>query len=77
MKLKLLLLTMICCIVTSTPVMATPDISLTAITDASINPTSEVLEWRYKIENGKLYKRLYNNTTESWVGDWIYVGEAN
>ena len=53
MKFKLLLLTMICCIVTSTPVMATPDISLTAITDASINPTSEVFEWRYKIENGK------------------------
>ena len=77
MKFKLLLLTMICCIVTSTPVMATPDISLTAITDASINPTSEVFEWRYKIENGKLYKRLYNTTTESWVGDWIYVGEAN
>ena len=76
MKLKLLLLSMICCIFTSIPVMATT-ISTTSIPSESISPSSDVLEWRYKIEDGKFYKRLYNNTTASWVGDWIYVGEAN
>ena len=26
-----------------------------------------------KIENGKKYKRLYNYTTQTWVGDWILM----
>ena len=34
-----------------------------------------MIEWRIKIENNKIYKRLYNVTTDEWVGDWIYVGE--
>ena len=34
---------------------------------------ADILEWRVKIENGKLYKRLYNTSTMEWVGDWIYV----
>lgn len=29
--------------------------------------------WYYKTENGKLYKRKYNNSAQQWVGDWIYV----
>jgi len=29
--------------------------------------------WRFKIENGKLYKRLYHYTKGCWVGDWIFV----
>lgn len=28
-------------------------------------------EWRYKIENGKTYKRLYDCTNRRWVGNWI------
>lgn len=43
----------------------------------SIAPCADSLEWQYKIENGKLYKRLYNNTTQTWVGDWIYVTDIN
>lgn len=30
-------------------------------------------EWRYKIINGKLYKRLYNITKHRWESDWIIV----
>lgn len=40
-----------------------------------ITPKSDVIEWRIKIENNKIYKRLYNVTTKEWIGDWIYVGE--
>lgn len=36
-----------------------------------ITPRSEIKEWRYKIENGVLYKRLYNCTTNKWEGNWI------
>ena len=29
--------------------------------------------WKYKIENGLLYRRLYNATTGEWIGDWELV----
>lgn len=41
----------------------------------SVTPRSDYKEWIYKVENGKIYKRLYNASTASWIGDWIYVGE--
>jgi hypothetical protein len=31
---------------------------------------SAIIDWRYKVENGRLYKRLYNYTYQNWVGDW-------
>ena len=31
------------------------------------------LEWRYKFIDGKLYRRLYNCSTQEWVGDWELV----
>lgn len=43
----------------------------------SISPRSDIIRWVYKIENGKVYKRLYNSSIGVWVGDWIYVGEYN
>ncbi|MSS01199.1 hypothetical protein [Floccifex porci] len=52
------------------PVFAQENIS-------QIEPRSDVIDWRYKMENGKLYKRLYNFTKEQWIGDWIYVGNVN
>jgi hypothetical protein len=41
----------------------------------SVTPKSDYIEWIYKVENGKLYKRLYNASTATWLGDWIYVCE--
>ena len=37
------------------------------------DPQSYIYEWRYKIENNHIYKRLYNRTKERWEGDWILV----
>lgn len=28
-------------------------------------------EWRYKVINGYLYKRLYDKTNQIWLTDWI------
>ncbi len=39
----------------------------------TIMPYSDIIEWRYKIEDGKVYKRLYNYSTASWIGEWIYL----
>lgn len=40
---------------------------------SSVTPQSNIIEWRYKIVDGKLYKRQYDYTKEVWVGDWILV----
>lgn len=57
----------------------TPTATLTAeaavsTEGASVQPLSDDLQWLYKVENGKIYKRLYNYSTANWVGDWIFVG---
>ncbi|UUX34484.1 hypothetical protein [Fundicoccus culcitae] len=36
-----------------------------------IVPSAAKYEWRYSIINGKLYKRLFNLTTQQWAGQWI------
>ncbi len=36
-----------------------------------IMPLADVLEWRYKMENGVWYRRQFNSTTGKWVGSWI------
>jgi len=41
----------------------------------SVAPRSSLTEWVYKVENGKIYKRLYNASTATWLSDWTYVGE--
>ncbi|MFG6358439.1 MAG: hypothetical protein K1W26_16715 [Acetatifactor sp.] len=45
--------------------------------DYSVSPQSDVITWRYMVENGKIYKRLYNASTGEYIGEWIYVGEYN
>lgn len=48
---------------------------VTSITSVNqIQPYSDRIEWVYKKEDGKYYKRLYNYSTNSWIGDWIPVG---
>lgn len=44
--------------------------------NSEVSPMSISYVWRYKVENNKLYKRLYNVTDKRWVGDWIYVGDC-
>lgn len=39
----------------------------------SISQYSSGMEWRYKTENGKLYRRLYDLTNRCWVGNWELV----
>lgn len=33
--------------------------------------SGDVIVWKYKVMNGKLYKRKYNQTTKKWIGSWI------
>ncbi|MCI5597199.1 MAG: hypothetical protein MR380_10920 [Lachnospiraceae bacterium] len=45
--------------------------SLTVIEKEEIQPKADDIRWRYKTIDGKLYKRLYNYSTKTWIGDWI------
>ena len=38
-----------------------------------VMPLKDAISWKYKVENNKLYKRLYNFSTDTWIGNWIYV----
>lgn len=39
----------------------------------SIQPRKDDIQYVYKIEDGKMYKCLYNYSTGEWIGEWIYV----
>lgn len=31
----------------------------------------DIIDWRYTWIDGNLYKRLYNYTSQTWIGEWI------
>lgn len=41
--------------------------------EPEIMPMSDAISWRFRVIDGKLYKRLYNHSTVTWIGEWIYV----
>ncbi len=57
----------------STPVIAAQEGTAVCSESNQIQPRTDIKEWRYKIENGNLYKRLYNYSTGRWETDWIFV----
>lgn len=70
---KFALLTLLCCL---SLFFIVPECTLSADAAAgngTVQPQAEIKEWIFKIENYKLYKRLYNHSTNNWEGDWIYV----
>lgn len=44
-----------------------------AAVEATVQPRKDDIRYRFKIEDGKMYKRLYNYSTMEWIGEWIYV----
>ncbi len=47
-----------------------------ATEEGDISPCADIIGWRFKEENGNVYRRLYNYSTASWIGDWEYLGPA-
>lgn len=41
-----------------------------------ISPRADIITWVYERRGNEIWKRLYNATTNVWVGEWIYVGPA-
>ena len=60
----------------STPVFAsetTPVISESTELSSDIQPCSDIIEYRYKEENGKLYRRLFNYTRGEWAEPYWHL----
>lgn len=45
--------------------------SMVTVSASQIQPLSDDIRWVYEYRNGHFYKRLYNFTTRSWIGEWI------
>lgn len=68
---KKLLSSAFLCILTmfsTSPVYAQENIS-----SATIETRADILEWVFKTENGKMYKRLWNASKNRWETDWILI----
>ena len=65
-----------CCLGLTVAPATTLSVQAATSTNEAINPCAEILRWVYRETDGKIYKRLLNCTTQQWVGEWIYVGEA-
>lgn len=70
MKKIIIMLVLIASMNIVTPVLAN-ETEVTANIDVTM-PYKDQLVWKYKYINGKLYRRLWNQTLNKWVGDhWI------
>lgn len=75
---KLFTLTSLACFGIS--VLLCPATTITvqaAVIEETVEPCSDVIEWRYKIEGNSLYRRLYNASRAIWLTEWLYVGEID
>lgn len=57
--------------------IATVTVQAAAPSAETVAPCADAINYRYKEENGKLYRRLFNYTTGSWIGDWEYVADVS
>lgn len=56
------------------PASAQTNASVVSPTEyTQISPRKDELEWRFKVVDGKLYRRIYNLTSQKWVGEWEVV----
>lgn len=51
----------------------TTAVPVAEISQEEVQPRTDIKEWRFKVMNGHLYKRLYNCSTGRWETDWILI----
>ena len=69
----LCVLAILSCSVLPTSAIAYPQEKSIYNEENEIQPRTDIKQWRYKVENGNLYKRLYNYSTGHWETDCIFV----
>lgn len=70
---KRLIIMLTCAMVMCSGILFVPQQEVCAKTNSEeeIMPLADIIVWKYKIVNGVLYKRQYNQTKKCWVGNWI------
>ena len=58
-------------IAASIPTYATETNPSTQESHITISPRADVIKWRVKEINDRMYRRLYNYTKQVWIGNWI------
>lgn len=69
-KRTLLTFIMALSIITSLPIYVEAAESVSVAAETQIEPRADVMVWRYKAVDGKIYRRLYNSTKQEWAGEW-------
>ena len=62
--------------VLSAPFASAQEMQVVPVTEVSqedVQARTDIKERRFKVENGHLYKRLYNCSTGNWETDWILM----
>lgn len=60
----------------SAPFVSAQEMTTVPVTEGSheeIQPRTDIKEWRFKVIDGHLYKRLFNRSTGRWETDWILI----
>lgn len=47
-----------------------PSFAQEIFNSAVIQPRKNIIEWRYKMINGRWHKRQYDCTNQKWIGSW-------
>ncbi|MGN1112741.1 MAG: hypothetical protein ACI4RP_06000 [Acutalibacteraceae bacterium] len=51
-----------------------PTVSVEAVTDPGVEPKSDTIVWKYRMYNGQMQKRRWNETKQVWVDPyWINI----
>ena len=60
---------------TTEPIDCDDGVSIAAVGGGENDTMADVIVWKYKTVDGKLYKRRWNQTKSVWVDSaWILVG---
>lgn len=70
MKKRIMLLTIATVLGSSNLVQALPQIKNTVL-NTTVESRKDNIQYVYEVRDGQLYKRLYNYSKGTWVGNWI------
>lgn len=70
-KKMMFLLTMVIVLFSSNLVQASTNRIGDGIQKATVENRKDDIEYIYRIQDGKLYKCLYNYSKNEWIGNWI------
>lgn len=67
------------CFGTALVFLSAPNNSITVLASESItiSPRADIIEWVYRVDNGKMYRRQYNYSKNKWLGSWEYIADVS